>query len=62
MSSVCEEASLKQEKYNSIKMKTQKSKQVYVNMSLSHLHAVFKRKYKNESNVLNVKLSYPKLS
>lgn len=62
MSSVCEEASLKQEKYNSIKMKTQKSKQVNVNMSPSHLHAVFKRKYKNESNVLNVKLSYPKLS
>ena len=43
-------------------MKTQKSKQVNVNMSPSHLHAVFKRKYKNESNVLNVKLSYPKLS
>ena len=62
MSSVCEEASLKQEKYNSIKMKTQKSKQVNVNTSSSHLHAVFKRKYKNESNVLNVKLSDPKLS
>ena len=42
-SSVPEEATLKQRKDNSIKMKTQKSTQVNVKMSPSQLHRIQKK-------------------
>ena len=54
-SSACEEASLNQGNQNNIRMKTQKSTQLNVKMSRNQQHAVFKRKYKNEGNLLNEK-------